>query len=172
MSWRYVPWTKGWVTPNPKPHWTRGVGCPIVGAYAMSSALIIIEGVWSYTCMAFACAKILALWIHWVPLDNHHYYTTNCFWITCGFGLRQYAKVQESLYARVIIEVNTILNHIDTRMIFPTIKNPCIICIPEWYRKQRNTINYPYLLIYIYKKGEILVIGIHVVSKRTAPVEH
>ena len=47
-----------------------------------------------------------------------------------------YVKVRESLYIRVIIWVNTILNHIDTRAISPRYEGSCIVYRPKWYWKQ------------------------------------
>ena len=44
-----------------------------------------------------------------------------------------YLKVRESLYARVIIWVNTILNHIDARAILPRCEGSCMIYKPKWY---------------------------------------
>ena len=48
-----------------------------------------------------------------------------------------YVKVRESLYTRVIIGVNTILNHIDTRVFYLGMKNPHSI-------ENKNIVKYPY----------------------------
>ena len=42
-----------------------------------------------------------------------------------------YLKVRESLSTRVIIWVNTILNHIDIRAILPTHEGSCMVYRPE-----------------------------------------
>lgn len=47
------------------------------------------------------------------------------------------SKVRESLFTQVIILVNTILNHIDTKAILPTYEGSCMICTPKCYRKLR-----------------------------------
>ena len=44
-----------------------------------------------------------------------------------------YVKVRESLYTRVIIWVNTILNHIDTREFLPRYEGSCNVYRPKWY---------------------------------------
>jgi hypothetical protein len=43
-----------------------------------------------------------------------------------------YVKVRESLYTRVIICVNTFLNHIDTKAILPQCEGQTLI--PYWYK--------------------------------------
>ena len=48
-----------------------------------------------------------------------------------------YVKVRESLYARVIVWVNTILNRIDTRVDTPRYESFRTVYRPEWYRKQK-----------------------------------
>ena len=45
--------------------------------------------------------------------------------------------MRESLYTLVVIWVNTILNHIDTRVILPSYEGPCMVYRPKWYQKQR-----------------------------------
>ena len=47
-----------------------------------------------------------------------------------------YLKVRESLNIRVIIWVNTILNHIDTRVILPRYESSCMVYKSKWYWKQ------------------------------------
>ena len=42
-----------------------------------------------------------------------------------------YVNVRESLYTRVIIWVNTILNHIDTRGVLPRYEGSCMVYRPE-----------------------------------------
>ena len=54
-----------------------------------------------------------------------------------------YVKVREPLYIRVIICVNSILNHIDSRTILPGMK------VLAWYIDlngigNKNTVKYPY----------------------------
>ena len=44
-----------------------------------------------------------------------------------------YVKVRDSLYTRVIICVNTIVNHIDTRVVLPRYESSCMVYRPEWY---------------------------------------
>ena len=46
-------------------------------------------------------------------------------------------KVREFLHTRVIIWVNTILNHIDIRVILPKYEDPCMVYVREWYQKQK-----------------------------------
>ena len=45
-------------------------------------------------------------------------------------------KVRESLYTRVIIWVNTTLNHFDTRAILPEVESSCMVERPKWNLKQ------------------------------------
>ena len=52
--------------------------------------------------------------------------------------------MRESLYTGVIMWVNTILNHIDTRPIFPRYESSCIVYRPEWYLKMWSP-HYRYL---------------------------
>jgi hypothetical protein len=42
-------------------------------------------------------------------------------------------KMRESLCTQVSVWVNTILNHIDTRKIFPWYEGSCTVYRPEWY---------------------------------------
>ena len=63
-----------------------------------------------------------------------------------------YVKARESLYTRVIIWVDTILYHINTRAILPRYEGSCMLYRPEWYWKQ----NYHTLLVS--KNCEILII--------------
>ena len=42
-----------------------------------------------------------------------------------------YFKVRQSLYTRVIICINTILNHIDIRVILPRYDGSCMVYRPE-----------------------------------------
>ena len=50
-----------------------------------------------------------------------------------------YVKVRKSLYTRVIIWVNTIPNHIDTRVILPRYESSCMGYRPEWYWKPNDS---------------------------------
>ena len=76
--------------------------------------------------------------------------------------LSRYVRMGEYLYIRVIIWVNTILNHIDTRVILPRYENFGVICKPKSYQKQ----NYRHIPIPIpVKKYEILIIDTQRVSK-------
>ena len=54
-----------------------------------------------------------------------------------------YVKVRESLYTRVIIWINTTLNHIDARGILPRYEGSCMLYRPE-YIESKNIIKYPY----------------------------
>ena len=74
----------------------------------------------------------------------------------------RYVKVTESLYARVIIWVNTILTHIDTRMLLPKYEGSCMAYRPKWYQN-KNAITYPYPTGI--KNYEILIIETRTVSK-------
>ena len=49
-----------------------------------------------------------------------------------------YLKVKNSLYTRVIIWVNTILNYLDTRTILPRYERSYMVFKPKWYRKQKH----------------------------------
>ena len=51
--------------------------------------------------------------------------------------LCRYVKVRESLWAWVILWVNTILNHIDAMTILPGHDGPCIVYESEWYQKNK-----------------------------------
>ena len=44
----------------------------------------------------------------------------------------EYVKVRESLSIRIIIWVDTILNHIDTRMILPRYEDSCMVYRPGY----------------------------------------
>jgi len=44
-----------------------------------------------------------------------------------------YVKARESLYTRVIIWVDTILYHMDTRAILPRYEGSCVVYRLEWY---------------------------------------
>ena len=67
-----------------------------------------------------------------------------------------YIKVRESLYTRVIIWVNIVLNHIETIVILPRHKDSCMVYIPlNVIRK--NPIKNPCLIGI--KKHEILTIN-------------
>ena len=44
--------------------------------------------------------------------------------------------MRESLYTRVIIWVNTTLNHFDTRAILPEVESSCMVERPKWNLKQ------------------------------------
>ena len=46
-------------------------------------------------------------------------------------------KVGESFYTQVIVWVNTILNHIDTRTILTKYEGSCMVYRPKWYRIQK-----------------------------------
>ena len=48
-----------------------------------------------------------------------------------------YVKVKESFYTRVIIWVNTILNHIDTTAILSRYEDSCLVYRPEWNQKHK-----------------------------------
>ena len=48
-----------------------------------------------------------------------------------------YVKVRGSLYTQVIIWMNTILNHIDTRANLPKYEGSCMVYRSKWYRKQK-----------------------------------
>ena len=48
-----------------------------------------------------------------------------------------YVKRRASLFIQVIIWVNFILNHIDSRMIIPRYESSCMVYRPEWYLEQQ-----------------------------------
>ena len=54
---------------------------------------------------------------------------------TLVFG--RYLKAREYLYARVIIWVDTILDHIDIEAILLKYESSCMVCRPKWYRKKK-----------------------------------
>ena len=55
------------------------------------------------------------------------------------------SRCENLLYTRVIIWVNTIQNHIDTRMIFSRYEGSCMVYRLEWYRKPKcHQIPIPY----------------------------
>ena len=75
-----------------------------------------------------------------------------------------FVKVRESLFTRVIIWFNSILNHIDTRIILLGMKILALYMDPghEWYWKQKyQWMPTPYS--YQKKGKEILVIDIQMV---------
>ena len=53
----------------------------------------------------------------------------------------EYVKMRESLYTRDIVWVNTILNHIDIRMILPSYESSCMMCTPKWYQRQKKILS-------------------------------
>ena len=61
------------------------------------------------------------------------------------------------------IWVNTILNDMDTRVIWPRYEGPCIVYRPKWYQK-RDILKHPYLTHI--KKCEILILDIQMVSQK------
>ena len=61
---------------------------------------------------------------------GHQNCITNRMLIFCG-----YVKVREYLYTQVIIQVNTILSHIDTRGVLHRYKSSCMVYRSNWYRK-------------------------------------
>ena len=69
--------------------------------------------------------------------------------------------MRESLYTRIIIWVNTLLKHIDTRMIIPRYESSCMVYRPKQYQKQ----NYCQISLLI-ERYEILIIDLQMVSKR------
>lgn len=44
-----------------------------------------------------------------------------------------YIKMTEALYTQLIIQVDTILNHIDTKTILPKYEGPLMVYGPKWY---------------------------------------
>ena len=90
---------------------------------------------------------------------THGYQHCNTFQILIYDG---YVKVRESWYTQVIIWVNTILHHSDTRVTLPRlggsldgIKTPNGI-------ENKNTVKYPYFTGI--KKSEILILDTRMVS--------
>ena len=69
-----------------------------------------------------------------IKTPTHGYQSCNTSYLLISGG---YVKVRESLSTRVIIWVNTILNHFDTRTILPRYVGSCMVYIPEWYQKQK-----------------------------------
>ena len=69
--------------------------------------------------------------------------TTHGYQIRNTSQISGYVKVRESLYTQILVWVNTILKHIDTRANLPRYESCCLVYRPGWYRK-RNTIKYPY----------------------------
>lgn len=47
-----------------------------------------------------------------------------------------YLKMREYLYPRFIIEVNTVLNLIDTKAILPRDEGFCMVCRLEWHQNK------------------------------------
>ena len=47
----------------------------------------------------------------------------------------EYVKMRKSLYTQVIIWVDNILNHLDTRALLPRYQDSCMVYRPEWYQK-------------------------------------
>ena len=62
------------------------------------------------------------------PTRRYQNCNTNRIMIFSG-----YVKVRESLSTRVIIWVNTILNHIDTRAVLPRYAGFCMKYWARWY---------------------------------------
>ena len=82
----------------------------------------------------------------------------------------EYVKMRESLYTRDIVWVNTILNHIDIRMILPSYESSCMMCTPKWYQRQKK---YCQIFISIRAKNyEIFIIDTQMVLKKTIPIQH
>ena len=77
---------------------------------------------------------------HGIKEPTHGYQNSNTSQILI-FG--EYVKVRESLYTQVIIWVDNIMNHIDTRVILPRYEGLYIVYRPKWYQK-KNTIKYSY----------------------------
>jgi hypothetical protein len=72
-----------------------------------------------------------------IPLERPH--GTYSIWFTLVH------MVRESLYTQIIVWVDTVLNHIDTRMILPEYDNSCMVYTPEWYPKPKyRHISIPY----------------------------
>jgi hypothetical protein len=67
------------------------------------------------------------------------------------------------MYTRVIIWVNTILGHINTRTILPRYKGSCIVYRPKDI-ENKNIIIYPYPTGI--KKCEILIVDTQIESKK------
>ena len=56
----------------------------------------------------------------------------------------EFVKVRESLHTWVIIWINTIPNHIDTREILPRHEGFCMVCRPQMYQNKNTWVKYPY----------------------------
>ena len=59
-----------------------------------------------------------------------------------------YLKIRDSLYARVITWVNTILNHIDARVVLSGYEDSFMVYRPEWYQKTKMPWNTHTLLVW------------------------
>ena len=53
-----------------------------------------------------------------------------------------HVKVNPFLYTQLIIWIDTILNHIDTKTIFPKYESYFFVYIPEWYEINMVFINH------------------------------
>ena len=66
---------------------------------------------------------------------NHDIQVPTCGYQSCNTSqitvLNGDAKMRDSLYARVIVWVNTILKDIDTRAILPRYESSCIVNKPK-----------------------------------------
>ena len=62
-------------------------------------------------------------------------------------NISEYVKVIESFYTRVVIWVDTILNHIDTRTLLSRYEGSCMVVRPKWYRQQNLSPNTHTLLV-------------------------
>ena len=84
--------------------------------------------------------------INGIKEPTHRYQNSNPSQI---FIVGGYVKVRESLYTRVIIWVNNMLDHIDSRAIFLGMNVSCMVYRPKWFRKQK----YRQILVTIYLEG-------------------
>ena len=75
--------------------------------------------------------------------------------------------VREPLYTRITSWVNTILNHIDAKVILPKYDNSCMVYTLEWYPGQNSIIN---LYLTDIKICEILVVDTQMALKKTLPI--
>ena len=73
-----------------------------------------------------------------------------------------YLKMKESLYIQVIVWVNTILNHIDTRSLSPRCENSRMVHILEWYW---NKISSNIHTLLVMEKYKILILDTQMMSK-------
>jgi hypothetical protein len=67
---------------------------------------------------------------HGIQEHTHGYQNSNTSLVLIFGG---YVKVRESLYAQVLIWVKINLDYIDTRVIVPRSKGPCMAYRPKWY---------------------------------------